>query len=150
VTTAWAEFERAEPELAAFGRERFEGRVVYHATLRMDGSPRVHPVSPWFDAGLMAVCFRTRSPKVAEIARDGRYSMHSSQPERDHEGEAGEFLVSGWMEQVAPDHPIVAARPYTGSNEVGYYTYYVCSADEAVATTYPGGGPPVYRRWRAE
>ena len=33
--TAWAEFENAEPDLAAFARERMEGRVVYQATLRL-------------------------------------------------------------------------------------------------------------------
>jgi hypothetical protein len=38
----WAEFANAEPDLAAFARERMEGRIVYQATLRLDGGPRVH------------------------------------------------------------------------------------------------------------
>ena len=59
--------ERAEPELATFGRERFEGKVVFHATLTPDGSPRLHPVSPWFGAGLLCVIFRGHSPKVDEV-----------------------------------------------------------------------------------
>jgi hypothetical protein len=41
----WAEFANAEPDLAAFARERMEGRIMYQATLRLDGGPRVHPVS---------------------------------------------------------------------------------------------------------
>jgi len=41
-----------QPDLAAFARERMEGRIVYQATLRLDGGPRVHPVSPWLAAGL--------------------------------------------------------------------------------------------------
>ena len=102
---AWAELEVADPELAAFGRERFEGRVVFHATLRRDGAPRLHPVSPWFGAGLLLVGFRGHSPKNDEVALDGRYAMHSAIDPADHEGDTGEFLVRGWMERIAPDHP---------------------------------------------
>ena len=138
----WAEFDRAEPEMASFGREKFEGQVVFHATLRVDGAPRLHPVSPWFGAGLLAVAFRARSPKVDEILRDGRYAMHSLMD--NNEGEGGEFLVRGWMEQVAADHPVANARPYTASYPLAHY---VCSIEEAVVTTYDGD-TPVYRRWK--
>ena len=31
----WAEFANAEQNLAAFARERMEGRIVYQATLRL-------------------------------------------------------------------------------------------------------------------
>ena len=86
----WAEFERAEPELAAFGRERLDGTVCFQATLRLDGSPRVHPVEPWIAAGLLLVRFRARSPKVREVARDARYALHS--PMDNPEGIGGEFL----------------------------------------------------------
>jgi hypothetical protein len=141
----WAELELADPDLAAFGRERFEGRVVFHATLMADGAPRLHPVSPWFATGLLLVSFRAKSPKVAEILRDGRYAMHSIQPAEDHEGEAGEFLVRGWMEQVSEQHPGVVRRPYSASYPLASFA---CSVEEAVATTYPDGGSPVYRRWR--
>jgi hypothetical protein len=142
----WAELERADRDLAAFGRERFEARVAFHATLMADGSPRVHPVSPWFATGLVMVSFRARSPKVAEIRRDGRYAMHSVLPAEDHEGSAGEFLLRGWMEQISEEHPAVVQRPYAASYPLASFA---CSVEEAVATTYPGGGSPVYRRWRA-
>ena len=141
---AWAELEVADPDLGAFGRERFEGKVVFHATLRGDGAPRVHPVSPWFGAGLLFVAFRARSPKNAEIAADGRYAMHSAIDPGDHEGELGEFLVRGWMEQVSQSHPGAIAVPYEASYELAFYA---CSVEEAVGTTYDGDRP-VYRRWR--
>lgn len=141
----WAEFANADPDLAAFGRERLEGRVVYHATLRLDGSPRVHPVSPWFGAGLLVVACRARSPKVEEFSREGRYAFHSPVPAEDHEGEAGEFMVRGWMERIADDHPAAAARPYGASYPLAMYA---CSVVEAVGTTYDGD-TPVYRRWRS-
>jgi hypothetical protein len=140
---AWAELEIHRPELAAFGRERFEGRVVFHATIRRDGAPRLHPVSPWFGAGLLLVAFRARSPKNDEVALDGRYAMHSAIDPADHEGEAGEFLARGWMERVSDDHPGVIARPYQASYELAHYA---CSVEEVVATTYDGERP-IYRRW---
>jgi hypothetical protein len=142
---AWAELEVAEPALAAFGRQRFEGRVVMHATLRRDGAPRLHPVSPWFGAGLLLVGFRGHSPKNDEVALDGRYAMHSLIDPGDHEGEGGEFLVRGWMERVSPEHPGAVVVPYEAPYELAIYA---CSVEEAVGTTYPGGGPPVYRRWK--
>jgi hypothetical protein len=140
---AWAELEIQQPELAAFGRERFERRVVFHASLRRDGAPRLHPVSPWFGAGLMLVAFRARSPKNDEVRLDGRYAMHSAIDAADHEGEGGEFLVRGWMERVSNDHPGAIARPYQTPYELATYA---CSVEEAVATTYDGEHP-VYRRW---
>ena len=141
---AWAELEVQDPELAAFGRDRFEGRVVFHATLRRDGAPRVHPVSPWFGAGLLLVGFRGHSPKNDEVALDGRYAMHSSIDAENHEGEGGEFLVRGWMERVSPDHPGAVAVPYEVPYELAIYA---CSVEEAVGTTYEGDRP-MYRRWK--
>jgi hypothetical protein len=139
----WAEFERAEPELAAFGVERLDRQVCFHATLRLDGSPRVHPVSPWIAVGLLVVAFRARSPKVDEVLRDGRYALHS--PMDNAEGTGGEFLVRGWMEQIGESHPAALRRPYEASYPLAFYAM---SVEEAVGTTYPEDDP-VYRRWRA-
>jgi hypothetical protein len=141
---AWAELEIADPELGRFGRERLQGRVAFHATLRADGSPRVHPVSPWFGAGLLMVACRATSPKVEEFGRDGRYALHSAIGADDHEGEGGEFLVRGWMERVSDVHPAALARPYEAAYELAVYA---CAVEEAVATSYDGDAP-AYRRWR--
>jgi hypothetical protein len=144
VVGAWAELEIQEPDLATFGRERFEGKVVFHATIRCDGAPRLHPVSPWFGAGLLLVAFRARSPKNDEVALDGRYAMHSAIEAENHEGEGGEFLVRGLMERVSPDHPGAIARPYEAPYELAVYA---CAVEEAVGTIYDGDRP-VYRRWK--
>jgi hypothetical protein len=140
----WAEFALADPELAAFGHERLDGRVCFHATLRTDGSPRVHPVEPWIAAGLLLVRFRGRSPKVAEVARDGRYALHT--PMDNPDGIGGEFLVRGWMERISDEHP--AARRF--AEEAPYpLAFFAMSVEEAVGTTYEGDErDPVYRRWR--
>src|SRR5215470_13832760 len=44
--SSWSEFNIDAPELSAFGRARLQYRTAYLATIRADGSPRVHPVSP--------------------------------------------------------------------------------------------------------
>lgn len=52
----------------------------YLATVRADGGPRVHPVSPVItDEGLF--CFVIDSPKRRDLERDGRYALHSFPPE---------------------------------------------------------------------
>jgi hypothetical protein len=141
----WAEFELADAQLAAFGRERLDGRVSFHATLRRDGSPRVHPVETWVAAGLLMVRFRRESPKVREVARDARYALHS--PMDNPDGVGGEFLVRGWMEQVSPDHP--AAIELARATPMAL-AFYGLSVEEAVGTTYEGPDrDPVYRRWRS-
>jgi hypothetical protein len=144
VGAAWAEFERGDLDLAAFGRTRIERQVCFHATLRADGSPRVHPVSPWLGAGLLALAIRAGSPKVEEFARDGRYALHT--PMDNHEGVGGEFMVRGWMEQISDVHPAANARPYETEYPLAHYAL---SVEEAVGTTYEGADEhPVYRRWR--
>jgi len=142
----WAEFASAEPDLAAFGRERMQGRIVYQATLRVDGGPRVHPVSPWIAAGLLCVSFRDTSPKIREVARDPRYALHTAQPWDDHAGNYGEFMVRGRLEQLAASHPALMARP----GQTPYaLVHYACSIREAVATAYSDEELPVYRRWKS-
>ena len=142
----WAAFELAEPDLAAFGRDRIQGHVCFHATLRPDGSPRVHPVEPWLAQGLLLVRFGARSPKVREVGRDPRYALHT--PMDNAEGEGGEFLVLGMMQAVPDDHP---AASVIAEGTTVPLAFFALSVSEAVGTTYEGTQrEPVYRRWRAE
>src|SRR4029078_5517481 len=108
--STWAELANAAPDLAAFGLERMKGRIVYQATLRLDGSPRVHPVSPWIASGLLCVSFRDSSPKLNEVVSEARHALHSALPWEDHMGDHGEFMTRGWLEQISPTHPAVQAR----------------------------------------
>jgi hypothetical protein len=49
----------------------------YLATIRADGGPRVHPISPAvLDGHLFAFILR-RSPKAADLERDPRFALHS-------------------------------------------------------------------------
>lgn len=80
---SWPEFVAAAPRLAAAIQalvHQYGPGLGYLATVRADGGPRVHPVSPVITAdGLF--CFIIDSPKRRDLERDGRYALHSFPPE---------------------------------------------------------------------
>ncbi|GGM01854.1 MULTISPECIES: pyridoxamine 5'-phosphate oxidase family protein [Micromonospora] len=80
---SWSEFAADEPRLADGIRvlmQQYGPGFGYLATVRADGGPRVHPVSPVItDEGLF--CFVIDSPKRRDLERDGRYALHSFPPE---------------------------------------------------------------------
>ncbi|WDZ86097.1 pyridoxamine 5'-phosphate oxidase family protein [Micromonospora cathayae] len=80
---SWSEFAADEPRLAHAIRllmQQYGQGFGYLATVRADGGPRVHPVSPVItDEGLF--CFVIESPKRRDLERDGRYALHSFPPE---------------------------------------------------------------------
>lgn len=80
---SWSAFAVAEPDLAAAIRallQQYGPGMGYLATVRADGGPRVHPVSPVItDEGLF--CFIVDSAKRRDLERDGRYALHSYPPE---------------------------------------------------------------------
>jgi Pyridoxamine 5'-phosphate oxidase len=86
---SWSQFSAASPGLAEAIRsliEQYGPGLGYLATVRADGGPRVHPVSPVItEEGLF--CFVLDSPKRRDLERDGRYALHSFPPE-DTEDEA--------------------------------------------------------------
>lgn len=87
----WQEFADVRPDMADVLLKLFEtGPLAYLATIRRDGSPRVHPVSPILAGGRLFVAVNERSPKRLDLARDGRYAMHALPGERDDE-----FYVTG-------------------------------------------------------
>jgi hypothetical protein len=90
--TTWQEFAQQAPELATFGKSRFQSEVAYFATLRPDGSPRVHPVTPIIGEQLFLFMEPT-SPKGKDLQRDGRYMLHCSV--ENSSGGGGEFYVRG-------------------------------------------------------
>ncbi len=69
---SWQDFAAAAPELAEFAFGRINKRLAYLATLKADGAPRVHPVSPFVGAGHLYVYMAPTSPKVRDLGRDGR------------------------------------------------------------------------------
>lgn len=86
---SWSQFSAADPGLAEAIRgliEQYGPGFGYLATVRPDGGPRVHPVSPVItEEGLF--CFVVDSPKRRDLERDGRYALHSL-PAEDSDDEA--------------------------------------------------------------
>ncbi len=87
----WAEFANAAPEMAALGLElRSRFGLAFLATVRKDGSPRLHPVCPFVVRGRLFIATYPTSPKRHDLKRDGRYVLHMLPGEND-----AEFQVRG-------------------------------------------------------
>ncbi|GAA1515435.1 hypothetical protein GCM10009827_032810 [Dactylosporangium maewongense] len=76
---SWGRFRRSAPDLAAAGRAllyRSGVGLAYLGTVRVDGGPRVHPVSPLLvEDGLYALLMV--SPKLEDLLRDDRFALHT-------------------------------------------------------------------------
>ncbi len=140
----WADFEQAEPALAVKGRERLHGRPSYLATVRRDGSPRVHPVTPIVAAATLYVFMEPTSPKGKDLQRNPRYALHCGV--EDVNGGEGEFLVRGSASLVNDPRvraQAAAASPYTPADR---YILFQLGVDQAELRAY-AGGRPVVSRW---
>ncbi|GGK95005.1 pyridoxamine 5'-phosphate oxidase family protein [Mangrovihabitans endophyticus] len=103
---SWSEFTAAEPRLATAIRallQQYGPGMGYLATIRPDGGPRLHPVSPVI-TGEGLYCFVVDSPKRRDLERDGRYALHSYPPEESDD----EAYVSGHARRVTD--PVVITR----------------------------------------
>jgi hypothetical protein len=141
--TSWKEFAQQAPELAAFGAARFGGGVAYLGTLRADGSPRIHPVTPILGEQLFLFMEPT-SPKGKDLQRDARYTLHCAVENMG--GGAGEFSISGRATLTADPHlreQAVKAAPYKPSDR---YILFVLSVESAFMNTYVDGKSNP-RRW---
>jgi hypothetical protein len=91
----WAEFEQEAPDLAAVAamlwpgiHELHRGKrpaapqssfdVAYLATVRLDGSPRLHPFCPVLAAGNLYAAIPNSSPKGRDLRRDPRCVIHAT------------------------------------------------------------------------
>ena len=90
----WSELERRQPGLASFDRLRLpEPGVVLVATIRGDGTPRVSPVEPFVQDGVLWLSMLWQSRKAADLLRDPHVLVHSVITSRN--GSEGEFKIRG-------------------------------------------------------
>ena len=144
---SWGDLVAADPALAAHGRARLHGRVSYLATIRADGSPRVHPVTPDVTATALYVFMEPTSPKGHDLRRYPRYALHGGV--EDNEGGEGEFLVTGratLVDDATERATAAAASPYQPVAD--RYILFRLVVEHAMRTTYADGGP-VRERWDA-
>lgn len=142
----WGQFAEREPEIAAFGAARVDEQVCYLATVRADGSPRVHPVTPMIRDGRVFVRMYPTSPKAHDLRRNGRYVMHSAVA--NSEGEGGEFAFRGRAAIVEDDSALNAVHAGR-SGEPSDYVVFEFTIEEAMATEYDAEGPPTRRLWKS-
>jgi len=91
---SWAQFETEAPQLAAAAARLWPGMVALHrgaakpldvpwfpvsylATVRGDGSPRLHPICPILAGGRLFVAIPRTSPKGLDLRRDSRCVIHA-------------------------------------------------------------------------
>ena len=153
---SWKEFAEAAPEIAEVGLRLLEKHgLAYLATVRTDGSPRVHPVCPFIGQGRLYVATAPTSPKRLDLLRDGRYVLHMLPGEDDEE-----FSVRGRArlvrDEAERERVVEAGRqtPMPGggtlnlSSEEWLFEYDIESAASAYWENV--GQPdtrPVRRRW---
>ena len=142
----WGEFANAAPELATFGAGRFNSRVAYLGTLRKDGGPRVHPVTPIVGGGYLFLFMEPTSPKGKDLQRDGRYTLHCAV--EDTSGGEGEFYVRGAARLVDDDALRQEAENAADYNPAARYILFVMEVDFAFQNLYTDGKPNV-SRWSA-
>ena len=150
----WAEFERAEPTMAALGRKLISNekcQVAYLATARQDGAPRVHPVCPVLAGDHIYLAIGPQSPKLRDLRRDGRYMLHAM-PGKDD----AEFNIRGRATEAndAATHATVEqAASAVGLNVHAREIVFRLDIEQAATTYWERVGQPdtrpVRTRWRA-
>ena len=142
----WAEFEAAAPDIAKVGRDLLEKHhLAYIATVRRDGAPRLHPVSPFIINGHLLVSTPPASPKVRDQLRDPRVVIHMLPGESDDEFN---IRASARLVQPGPLKDAACRHAHYVRQEDCLFEYLL----ESVMTAYwehvgQPGTYPVRRRW---
>ena len=139
--TTWGEFTRLAPEIAAYGVERLDGKVAYLGTVRANGLPRVHPVTPIISDQRLFLFMEPTSPKGKDLQQIGHYALHCSV--EDSSGGNGEFYVRGEATLVhdsALRQEAIAASSYQPKDR---YILFALSVEYAFMNVYKDGTPHI-------
>ncbi len=141
----WKTFSSQSPELADFAQMRLHNKVTYLATIRKDGSPRVHPFTPIIGEGHLFVFMEPTSPKGHDLRRDPRYALHCSVS--DTSGESGEVILTGrarFLDDADMRAVAVRVSPYQPAER---YILFELDIESVTVTEYPEDGA-VRRHWK--
>ena len=134
----WAEFAEAAPELAALGSElRATFGLAFLATVRKDGSPRVHPVCPFVVRGRLFIATNPQSPKRHDLTRDGRFVLHMLPGEND-----AEFLIRGRARRVTDGDTRAAVTNAAGHTVLDIDWIFEYDIQEAMMAYWENVGQP--------
>jgi Pyridoxamine 5'-phosphate oxidase len=144
----WPQFAAAEPELAARGWELLAEQhgYVFLATVRADGSPRLHPIVPILGDRGPVVAVKQGSPKLADIRREPRIALHSTVlPPADEE-----FSIRGILREViGPDARQAAVAGSDTAVPPDVMVLFELDLVDVGWATWPEQGRPLRERWRA-
>lgn len=146
----WAEFEAAAPDVAAAGRRLLyrdgRGQAMLATVRGEEEPPRMNPITLAIVDGRV-FAFILKSPKLADLERDGRYALHSH-----HDPAApSEFALRGRARLVV-DAAVQAAAAAEWEFEVDdAYRLFEFSIDSALVGERPTADdwPPKYTSWKA-
>lgn len=145
---SWSEFAAIEPELAAFGRDRLAERPAYLATVRPDGYPRVHPVTPVIGHAGLFLFMEPTSPKGPDLRDRAVYSLHNGVP--DNSGTGGEFHLSGHGREITEPAIRAAAIEACSYEPAERYVLFELLIAQARCNGYGDVELPAHRSWRAK
>ena len=144
----WKEFQIKRPDLAQFGKERLSTNIAYLGTIRPDGSPRIHPVSPIISPERMFIFMEPTSPKGKDLMRSTTYALHSLVV--DANGSNGEFWIHGQAKKIDDEDlrkEAVSAANYVPKDR---YILFQLDINEAGSTSYQENGKPIHNYWSEE
>ncbi len=156
---SWGEFAKVEPEMARLGLrllkklpgEELQPEIAYLATVRADGSPRLHPVCPVVAGEHLYVSIGGDSAKLRDLRRDGRYMIHAM-PGKDD----AEFSVRGRASEANDPSTrslVVEAATASGINTGEREIVYRFDIERADTAYWENVGQPntrpVRRKWVA-
>lgn len=150
---SWSALEESEPDIARYGRSIFTRYgIAYLATVRADGGPRVHPVTPAIIDGHVILTIVPATPKLDDLRRDGRYMLHSAPGPN-----SAEFMIRGRAIEITD--PVAAeefrrrssAEAIITKSDDAVFELLIEQADSIVYEKAVSSGPRAVRyRWPHE
>ncbi|MDH5737792.1 MAG: pyridoxamine 5'-phosphate oxidase family protein [Gammaproteobacteria bacterium] len=125
------------PALAAFGRERLDGKVAYLATIRENGTPRAHPVTPVIGNGGCFIFVEPASYKLRDLQQNGRYCLHCAMT--DSSGSSGEFQIAGKAQEVRDADVRLATESIASYKPSASFLLFELKLNEVLGVAYRGG-----------
>lgn len=145
---SWKEFAEGNPEMARLGYEKLNRRIAYLATLKKDGAPRLHPVTPFIGNGMLFIFTEPSSPKIQDLYRDGRYAMHCTV---DVDGPLVEIQVCGKAKAITDPGVREQSERFAGSPVVlQSYVLFEFQVERVLVVEYDEMRKPVISRWRKQ
>jgi hypothetical protein len=146
----WEAFERAEPDMAARGRDllyqRGDGQA-FLATVAANGTPRIHPLNVGVRDGHLLVFVQAHSAKARDLESNQHYALHAHQDPQ----HPNEFMVRGQARLVADAGARAAAAANWFFTVSETYPLYELLIEQALLGERETASdwPPRYRSWRS-